>query len=60
MHHNVFRCPMTGREIEPAIDTDPGSLRLVHPVKIRLRCPFCDQPHEWQVAQPPSEARRVA
>jgi hypothetical protein len=51
---------MTGREIEPAIDTDPGSLRLVHPVKIRLRCPFCDQPHEWQVAQPPAEARRVA
>ncbi len=40
-----FRCPNTGREVDSGISTQRGT-RLI---SIRVRCPICEAPHEWQV-----------
>jgi two-component sensor histidine kinase len=41
-----FQCPNTGREVDSGIPTYRGT-RLI---SIRVRCPICDNLHEWQVA----------
>jgi two-component sensor histidine kinase len=41
-----FQCPKTGREADSGIGT-PLSTRLI---SIRLRCPICEDFHEWQTA----------
>jgi two-component sensor histidine kinase len=41
-----FQCPNTGREVDSGIGTY-GSARLI---SIRVRCPICEDLHEWQVA----------
>ena len=41
-----FQCPNTGREVDSGIPTYCGT-RLI---SIRVRCPICDNLHEWQVA----------
>ena len=41
-----FKCPNTGREVDSGINK-PWNTRLI---SIRVRCPICEKPHEWQVA----------
>jgi two-component sensor histidine kinase len=41
-----FQCPNTGREVDSGINT-PLSTRLI---SIRVRCPICENFHDWQVA----------
>ena len=41
-----FQCPNTGREIDSGINK-PWSTRLI---SIRVRCPICENFHDWQVA----------
>jgi two-component sensor histidine kinase len=41
-----FQCPNTGREVDSGITAYCGT-RLI---SIRVRCPICENLHEWQVA----------
>src|SRR5271155_3264824 len=41
-----FQCPKTDREVDSGISTHCGA-RLI---SIRVRCPICENLHEWQVA----------
>ena len=41
-----FRCPNTGREVDSGI----SARRSTHLISIRVRCPICEDLHEWQVA----------
>lgn len=43
----VFRCPRTGREVESGIEAHPNI--LVRLFSVRLRCPACEELHEWRV-----------
>jgi two-component sensor histidine kinase len=40
-----FQCPNTGRQVDSGIDTH-CSARLIG---IRVLCPLCGEPHEWQI-----------
>jgi len=46
----LFRCPASGREIDPGIDgeTSPGSggLRFA---ALHVRCPHCGEHHEIKI-----------
>jgi hypothetical protein len=50
MNPLLFRCPKTLREVATGIEVDLGTLRHVQPVTVRLMCPFCDNTHEWKLA----------
>jgi len=41
-----FQCPNTGREVDSGINK-PWNTRLIN---IRVRCPICENFHDWQVA----------
>ena len=41
-----FQCPNTGREVDSGI----GTQRSPHLISIRVRCPICQDLHDWQVA----------
>jgi|SRR5271155_853614 len=41
-----FECAITGREVDSGISTHSGA-RLI---SIRVRCPLCEDLHEWQIA----------
>ena len=46
----IFACPLTGRTIDPGIDTDEKTLRQMRTAAFRLRCPHCANDHDLQVA----------
>jgi len=41
-----FHCPKTGRQVDSGI----GTQRSTRLISIRVRCPICEDLHEWQVA----------
>jgi predicted RNA-binding Zn-ribbon protein involved in translation (DUF1610 family) len=41
-----FQCPNTGREVDSGINK-PWNTRLI---SIRVRCPICENFHDWGVA----------
>ncbi len=45
----VFRCPRTGRDVESGIMPDGNSLFLRRLFSVRVRCPLCEDLHEWRV-----------
>ena len=45
----VFRCPRTGRDVESGIIPDGDSLFLSRLFSVRVRCPLCEDLHEWRV-----------
>lgn len=49
MNPLLFQCPKTGRQVTSGIQIDFTALRDVQPVMLRLRCPFCDNSHEWKL-----------
>jgi hypothetical protein len=51
MNPLLFHCPTTGRDIQTGIDINYSSLRNVQPVTIRLLCPLCEEPHEWNLSE---------
>jgi two-component sensor histidine kinase len=42
-----FQCPATSREVDSGI----AAHRSIRLISIRARCPFCEGPHEWHVAE---------
>jgi len=53
-----FRCPRTGREIGSGIQAEPGALMRLF--SVRLRCPACEDLHEWHVSEGLLPAHKVA
>ena len=46
----MIKCPVTGRAVSTAIETEPNSFRRLPKVIARMRCPACGQDHEWTVS----------
>lgn len=46
----MIKCPMTGRAVSTAIETEPSVFRKLPPVTARMRCPACGRDHEWSVS----------
>jgi two-component sensor histidine kinase len=51
-----FRCPNTGREVDSGI----SARRSTRLISIRVRCPVCENLHEWQVADESPGSRSSA
>jgi hypothetical protein len=49
MNPLLFQCPKTERQVRTGIEIDIAMIRNVQPVTVRLRCPFCDNTHEWRL-----------
>jgi hypothetical protein len=43
-------CPVTGRAVSTAIETEANSFRRLPSVTAHMRCPACGRDHEWSVA----------
>jgi hypothetical protein len=51
MNALLFQCPTTERPVKTGIEIDMMVLRGVQPVTVRLRCPHCRDPHEWNLSE---------
>lgn len=49
MERLVFTCPVTGREIDPGLAADIGTLLRLRHKRLRARCPACQEVHDWLV-----------
>jgi hypothetical protein len=47
----MFRCPRTGKKIDPGVEIDRSSLSVVHASPIAVNCPHCGARHDFPVAQ---------
>jgi hypothetical protein len=45
----MINCPVTGRAVSTAIETEPASFRRLPTVIAHMRCPACQQDHEWTI-----------
>jgi hypothetical protein len=43
----MIRCPVTGRSVSTAIETDPATFRKLPKVTGRMHCPACERDHMW-------------
>ena len=43
----MIRCPVTGRPVSTAIETEPSVFRKLPEVAAHMRCPACGQDHAW-------------
>ena len=46
----MIKCPVTGRAVSTAIETEPSSFRRLPKVTAQMRCPACGCDHEWTVS----------
>ena len=46
----MIRCPVTGRAVSTAIETEPSVFRKLPKVAARMHCPACGQDHVWTVS----------
>jgi len=46
----MIRCPITGRAVSTAIETEPTVFRRLPKVAARMRCPACGQDHVWTIS----------
>ena len=46
----MIKCPVTGRAVSTAIETEPNSFRRLPTVKAHMCCPACGRDHEWTVS----------
>ena len=46
----MIRCPVTGRGVSTAIETDPATFRKLPAVAGRMHCPACGRSHRWTVS----------
>ena len=49
MNTLIFICPNFGHQIDSGIKIDEHSLALAKLFSVTLRCPACDQTHEFKV-----------
>ena len=50
----VFRCPTTGREIDPGIEGAEASQSGAHSLRfsaLHVRCPHCGEHHEIKIEE---------
>jgi len=45
----MIRCPVTGRDVSTAIETEPSVFHKLPKVACRMRCPACGEDHVWSV-----------
>ena len=45
----MIRCPVTGRAVSTAIETEPVTFRKLPMVAGRMHCPGCGQDHTWTI-----------
>ena len=46
----MIRCPVTGRAVSTAIETEPSVFRKLPKITAHMRCPACRQDHEWTMS----------
>jgi len=46
----MIRCPITGRAVSTAIETELSVFRKLPKVTARMHCPACGQDHAWTVS----------
>ena len=46
----MIRCPVTGRAVSTAIETDPATFRKLPTVAGRMQCPACEREHTWAIS----------
>jgi hypothetical protein len=46
----MIRCPVTGRAVSTAIETEPNVFRKLPKVAARMCCPACGQDHMWTIS----------
>ena len=46
----LIRCPITGRAVSTAIETEPSVFRKLPNVVAHMWCPLCGQNHVWTVS----------
>ena len=46
----MIQCPVTGRSVSTAIETDPATFRKLPETTGRMHCPACKQDHVWAIS----------
>jgi len=46
----MIKCPVTGKAVSTAIETEASSFRRLPKVAAHMRCPACGRDHEWTVS----------
>ncbi len=46
----MIRCPVTGRPVSTAIETEPSVFRKLPKIAAHMCCPACWQDHTWSVS----------
>jgi len=46
----MIKCPVTGKAVSTAIETEASSFRRLPKVTAHMRCPACGRDHEWTVS----------
>ena len=46
----MIKCPVTGRAVSTAIETEASSFRRLPKVTAHMRCPACGRDHELTVS----------
>jgi len=46
----MIRCPVTGRPVSTAIETEPSVFRKLPKVSSRMHCPACGKDHAWTIS----------
>ena len=46
----MIKCPVTGRAVSTAIETEPSSFRRLPKVTAHMCCPACGGDHEWTIS----------
>jgi endogenous inhibitor of DNA gyrase (YacG/DUF329 family) len=46
----MIKCPVTGRAVSTAIETEPNSFRRLPKVIAHMGCPACGRDHEWTIS----------
>jgi hypothetical protein len=46
----MIRCPVTGRAVSTAIETEPVTFRKLPTVAGRMHCPACERDHAWTIS----------
>ena len=46
----MILCPMTGRAVSTAIETEPGDFRRLPRIAATMQCPACGREHVWRTS----------
>src|SRR5436309_1222688 len=49
MQSLTFTCPLTGRVLDPGVNTDSRTLSSVRAVTLRVQCGYCGKQHEFAI-----------